>query len=193
MVIATALGWHDLPSILLAVVLAFFFGYLLTIRPLLAGGLPFRRAARTATAWTRSRSESWSSSTTCCCSSSPAPWRPGSRPAVLGQPRGVAARRVRRDAAGQSLAHLWRARPCRCQLAPLSLSDAAAVPRRVVGAVKVNGLRSDDGATGRVAPSVVSLRPFGRSGGSAPSAAPLGGSCPCASRDHVASRFRPHC
>ena len=50
MVIATALGWHDAASILLAVVLAFFFGYLLTIRPLLAGGLPFRRAARTAIA-----------------------------------------------------------------------------------------------------------------------------------------------
>jgi len=50
MVIATALGWHDLASILLSVVLAFFFGYLLTIRPLLAGGLPMGRAARTAVA-----------------------------------------------------------------------------------------------------------------------------------------------
>jgi hypothetical protein len=46
--IATALGWHDLPSILLAIVLAFVFGYALTIRPLLASGMPFRRAARTA-------------------------------------------------------------------------------------------------------------------------------------------------
>jgi hypothetical protein len=50
MVIATALGWHDLPSILLAIVLAFFFGYALTMRPLLAGGVPFRRAVRTALA-----------------------------------------------------------------------------------------------------------------------------------------------
>ena len=50
MAIATALGWHDLPSILLAVVLAFVFGYALTMRPLLAGGVPFRRAARTALA-----------------------------------------------------------------------------------------------------------------------------------------------
>ena len=48
LVIATALGWHDLPSILLAIVLAFVFGYALTIRPLLAGGIPFRQAARTA-------------------------------------------------------------------------------------------------------------------------------------------------
>jgi hypothetical protein len=50
LVIATALGWHDLPSILLAIVLAFAFGYGLTMRPLLAGGLPFRGAARTALA-----------------------------------------------------------------------------------------------------------------------------------------------
>jgi Domain of unknown function (DUF4396) len=44
LVIATALGWHDLPSILLAIVLAFAFGYGLTIGPLVGGGLPFRRA-----------------------------------------------------------------------------------------------------------------------------------------------------
>ena len=50
MVIATALGWHDLPSILLAIVLAFVFGYALTMRQLLAGGIPFRRATRTALA-----------------------------------------------------------------------------------------------------------------------------------------------
>jgi Domain of unknown function (DUF4396) len=48
LVIATALGWHDLPSVLLAIVLAFGFGYGLTIRPLLAGGLRFRDAARAA-------------------------------------------------------------------------------------------------------------------------------------------------
>jgi hypothetical protein len=48
LVISTALGWHDLPSILLAIVLAFVFGYGLTIQPLVGGGLPFRSAARTA-------------------------------------------------------------------------------------------------------------------------------------------------
>ena len=32
--IATALGWGNVASIALAVVLAFFFGYLLTLRPL---------------------------------------------------------------------------------------------------------------------------------------------------------------
>ena len=31
LVIATALGWHDLPSVILAIVLAFVFGYGLTI------------------------------------------------------------------------------------------------------------------------------------------------------------------
>jgi Domain of unknown function (DUF4396) len=37
--IATALGWSNLPSILLAVVLAFFFGYSFTAVPLLRAGL----------------------------------------------------------------------------------------------------------------------------------------------------------
>ena len=40
MIIGTALGWGDLQTIVLAVVLAFFFGYLLTSLPLLRAGLP---------------------------------------------------------------------------------------------------------------------------------------------------------
>ena len=48
LVIATWLGWADLPSIALAVVLAFLFGYALTIGPLLRGGLPLRSAMRAA-------------------------------------------------------------------------------------------------------------------------------------------------
>jgi uncharacterized protein DUF4396 len=44
MAIATALDWGNLPSIALAVVLAFFFGYLLTIGPVLKAGVPVRRA-----------------------------------------------------------------------------------------------------------------------------------------------------
>ncbi|SRR5712691_3318915 len=36
--IATVLGWRNFPAIALAVVLAFFFGYSLTLRPLLFGG-----------------------------------------------------------------------------------------------------------------------------------------------------------
>lgn len=50
LVIATALDWGDFASIALAVVLAFCFGYSLTLRPLLAGGVPLRRAVRVALA-----------------------------------------------------------------------------------------------------------------------------------------------
>ena len=48
LVIATALGWHDLASIALAIVLAFLFGYALTIGPLVRGGLAFGQAVRAA-------------------------------------------------------------------------------------------------------------------------------------------------
>ncbi len=44
LVIATQLGWDDLPSIVLAVGLAFAFGYALTLRPLLSSGLALRAA-----------------------------------------------------------------------------------------------------------------------------------------------------
>jgi len=44
MVIATALGWGNAASIALAIALAFFFGYSLTLVPLLRAGIPFRRA-----------------------------------------------------------------------------------------------------------------------------------------------------
>jgi hypothetical protein len=50
MVIGTALGWSDLATIALAVVLAFFFGYALTIRPVLRAKVPFRAAIRVALA-----------------------------------------------------------------------------------------------------------------------------------------------
>ncbi len=39
MVIGTALGWGNLPTIALAVMLAFVFGYALTLRPLLGAGV----------------------------------------------------------------------------------------------------------------------------------------------------------
>ena len=44
MVIGTALGWSDGATITLAVVLAFFFGYSLTVAPVLRSGLPLRAA-----------------------------------------------------------------------------------------------------------------------------------------------------
>ena len=50
MVIGTALGWGNLETIALAVVLAFFFGYALTVRPLLVSGMALGRAAKLALA-----------------------------------------------------------------------------------------------------------------------------------------------
>jgi hypothetical protein len=50
LVIATWLGWHDLPSVVLAIILAFVFGYALTIRPLLSSGMSIRQAGRLAVA-----------------------------------------------------------------------------------------------------------------------------------------------
>jgi len=49
-VIGTALGWGDVATIALAVVLAFFFGYLLTFAPVMRAGLSFRAAAKVALA-----------------------------------------------------------------------------------------------------------------------------------------------
>jgi Domain of unknown function (DUF4396) len=43
-IIGTALGWSNLPTIALAIVLAFFFGYALTMLPLLRGGLALAAA-----------------------------------------------------------------------------------------------------------------------------------------------------
>ena len=50
LVLSTALGWHDLPSIVLATVLAFAFGYSFTFVPLMASGMTFPAAARVALA-----------------------------------------------------------------------------------------------------------------------------------------------
>ena len=44
LVVATALGWGGFASVALAVVLAFCFGYTLTLRPLLASRVPVRNA-----------------------------------------------------------------------------------------------------------------------------------------------------
>src|ERR671935_2629120 len=44
MILATWWGWGNLASIVLAIVLAFFFGYSLTVGPVLRAGVPFPRA-----------------------------------------------------------------------------------------------------------------------------------------------------
>jgi len=50
LVISNALGWADLPSIALAVLLAFIFGYSLTLWPLLRAGVAFGAAVSIALA-----------------------------------------------------------------------------------------------------------------------------------------------
>jgi hypothetical protein len=50
MVLATWWGWSNGPSIVLAVVLAFGFGYALTMAPVLRAGVPLRRAIAVALA-----------------------------------------------------------------------------------------------------------------------------------------------
>jgi hypothetical protein len=50
MVIGTAFGWSNTVTVAISIVLAFFFGYSLTIRPLLGAGLTLASAARLALA-----------------------------------------------------------------------------------------------------------------------------------------------
>ncbi|MEX3107280.1 MULTISPECIES: DUF4396 domain-containing protein [unclassified Streptomyces] len=50
MVIGTAAGWGNLPTTVLAIVLAFFFGYSLTLRGVLKSGLGLKAAIRVALA-----------------------------------------------------------------------------------------------------------------------------------------------
>ncbi|MET9656984.1 DUF4396 domain-containing protein [Streptomyces sp. NPDC006510] len=50
MVIGTALGWDNMETMALAILLAFFFGYTLTLRSILRAGVDFRTALRVALA-----------------------------------------------------------------------------------------------------------------------------------------------
>ncbi|MFG2359839.1 DUF4396 domain-containing protein [Streptomyces sp. NPDC048521] len=50
MVVGTALGWGNLPTMVLAIALAFVFGYSLTLRGVLRAGVGFRTAFRVALA-----------------------------------------------------------------------------------------------------------------------------------------------
>jgi hypothetical protein len=58
MVIGTALGWGDVPTIALAIGLAFLFGYALTSLPLIRAGLAAATIVSTAFAADPSRSQS---------------------------------------------------------------------------------------------------------------------------------------
>ncbi|MFZ1483718.1 MAG: DUF4396 domain-containing protein [Candidatus Saccharimonadales bacterium] len=50
MVIGTALGWHGAATVILAIFLAFMFGYALSMLPLVRSGLPFAKAVKIALA-----------------------------------------------------------------------------------------------------------------------------------------------
>ncbi|WP_328882209.1 DUF4396 domain-containing protein [Streptomyces sp. NBC_00299] len=50
MVIGTALGWSTVPTLILAIALAFFFGYALTLRGVLKAGVDLRAALKVALA-----------------------------------------------------------------------------------------------------------------------------------------------
>jgi hypothetical protein len=50
MAIAEAFGWSNWLQVPLAILLAFVFGYALTMRPVLAAGVPFKQASRVALA-----------------------------------------------------------------------------------------------------------------------------------------------
>ncbi|MGP4011948.1 DUF4396 domain-containing protein [Streptomyces sp. 4N124] len=50
MVIGTALGWETVPTLILAITLAFFFGYALTLRGVLSAGVGLRAALKVALA-----------------------------------------------------------------------------------------------------------------------------------------------
>jgi hypothetical protein len=50
MIISTALGWSTAPSIIISIVLAFLFGYALSMRPLLRHGLGIKKALKVALA-----------------------------------------------------------------------------------------------------------------------------------------------
>ncbi|MFI1099936.1 DUF4396 domain-containing protein [Streptomyces melanogenes] len=50
MIVGTALGWGNMPTMVLAIVLAFFFGYSLTLRGITKAGVDFRTAFKVALA-----------------------------------------------------------------------------------------------------------------------------------------------
>ncbi|WP_190157156.1 DUF4396 domain-containing protein [Streptomyces litmocidini] len=50
MIIGTAFGWGNLPTMVLAIILAFFFGYALTLRGILKAGVDFKTAFKVALA-----------------------------------------------------------------------------------------------------------------------------------------------
>jgi hypothetical protein len=105
MVIGTALGWSDVQTIVLAVALAFVFGYSFTIGPVMRSGLPLRAAIPVALA-----ADTVSITVMEIVDNAVMLLVPGAMDAGLASwlfwlPRVRARRRLRRDRAGQPLAH----------------------------------------------------------------------------------------
>ncbi len=119
LVIATAMGWGNIASIALAVVLAFFFGYALTMWPLLAAGMSFARASVLALA-----ADTASITVMEIVDNAIMLVVPGAMNAGLssflfwGEPRGRAGHRLGRRVSGQPLADHTRPRPRRSPRAP---------------------------------------------------------------------------
>ena len=141
MVLATWWGWSDLPSIALAIVLAFLFGYALTIRPVLRSGLSLRAAVKVALAADTLSILTMEIVDNAILLAIPGAMdcRPG-QSAVLGQPGGGAGDRLRGHRAGQPGADRPRQGPRRGArppplrpphlLRPVSVSARYGQPRR---------------------------------------------------------------
>ena len=135
MIIGTAFGWSDLATIALAVALAFFFGYLLTMLPLLRSGIALSAAIPVALA-----SDTVSIAVMELVDNVVLLLVPGAMDAgladvaLLGQPRPRAARRGGRRLSGQPRDDRARQGPCRGARAPLALTEADTPARAVTQA-----------------------------------------------------------
>ena len=123
MVIATALGLADLPSIALSVGLAFVFGYALTLRPLVAAGLSFRQAVHVALAADTVSVTVMEIADNAFLLAVPGALAAGLSDGLFwGEPRCIPCGRFRRHRADQPGDDPARAGPCRGARPPRSLS-----------------------------------------------------------------------
>jgi hypothetical protein len=118
MAIGTVLDWSNSANVLLSVLLAFVFGYSLTMRPLFASGLLRLRFSGWRSPQTQSLSPSWKSWTTRSRSSYRAQWRPCSGRDSSGKSRSLAACRRGGSVSSKPMADRAGTRACRGARAP---------------------------------------------------------------------------